>query len=184
MLTAGVPESTILLKIEMAAARRLVDLDASSSALIGLKQKGATEQVLNAVLWAEPFGAGLKHRQKEDRAVPGLPSADGPYFRGPSGWVTLRSFLLWPPLDFPRSVWSRSVHNFTVPLGSTRSELQIAEARPTFYIREPESMPEWSVVRLISRDNERLLRLVGGGGFFSTAGFLWADVRDVSVQRA
>jgi hypothetical protein len=33
MLTAGVPESTILLKIETAAARGLVDLDASSSAL-------------------------------------------------------------------------------------------------------------------------------------------------------
>jgi hypothetical protein len=37
MLTAGVPESTILLKIETAAARGLVDLDASSNASVGLK---------------------------------------------------------------------------------------------------------------------------------------------------
>jgi hypothetical protein len=57
MLMAGLPESTIQMKIEAAALRGLVDLDASSNALIALKQKGATERVLNAVVWAEPFGA-------------------------------------------------------------------------------------------------------------------------------
>jgi hypothetical protein len=183
MLTAGVPESTILLKIETAAALGLVDLDASSSALVGLKQKGATERVLNAVLWAEPLGASLKHRQKEDRAVPGLPSAGGPYFRGPSGWLTLKSFLLWPPLYSSRGFWSRSTHNFAVPLSGSHSELQIAEARPAFYVREPGSIPDWRVVRLTSRDNERLLRLVSSGDFFSTARFLQADVREVQVLR-
>jgi hypothetical protein len=182
MLTAGVPESTILLKIETAAARGLVDLDASSSALVGLKQKGATEQVLNAVLWAEPLGAARKRRQQEDRAVPGLPSGGGPYFKGNSGWVTLRSFLLWPPM-YSRISWSRSTHNVAVPVSGSHSELQIAEARPAFYVREPGSMREWRVVRLTSRNNERLLRLVRSGDFFSTAGFLLADIRDVQVQR-
>jgi hypothetical protein len=39
------------------------------------------------------------------------------------------------------------------------------------------------VVHLTSRNNERLLRLVRSGNFFSTAEFLRADVRDVEVQR-
>jgi hypothetical protein len=182
MLTAGVPESTILLKIETAATRELVDLDASSSALVGLKQKGATEHVLNAVLWAEPLSAALRRRQQEDRAVPGLPSGGGPYFKGPSGWVTLRSFLFWPPM-YSAISWSRSTHNVNVPVSGSHSELQIAEEQPAFYVREPGSMREWRVVRLTSRNNERLLRLVRSGDFFSAAEFLRADVRDVQVQR-
>ena len=44
MLAAGLPESTILMNIEAAAFRGLVDLDASSSTLIALKQKGAAVQ--------------------------------------------------------------------------------------------------------------------------------------------
>src|SRR5262249_16596599 len=91
MLVAGLPQSTILRKIQVAAFRGLVDLEASSSALIALKQRGASEQIMNAVMWAEPFGAGLKRRQEEDRAVPGLPGSSGAYYRTPSGWGMLRS---------------------------------------------------------------------------------------------
>src|SRR5215472_12803822 len=81
MLASGLPEGTILLKIEAAAYRGLVNLDASPSALIALKQKGASEQVLNAVMWAEPYGAPLKQQLEEDRAAPGLPNANGVYYR-------------------------------------------------------------------------------------------------------
>ena len=77
MLGAGLPESTIVMKIQTAATRGFVDLDASSSALIDLKQRGASEPVLNAVVWAEPFGARRKRQLEEDRAVPGLPGAAG-----------------------------------------------------------------------------------------------------------
>jgi len=104
MLAAGLPESTIQMKIEAAALRGLVDLDASSNALIALKQKNAAERVLNAVVWAEPFGALRKRQQDEDRAVPGLPSSAGVYYKGPSEWVRLRSFLLWQPLYSSRNV--------------------------------------------------------------------------------
>src|SRR5262249_8572491 len=97
MLAYGVPESTILLKIETAAYRGLVNLDASSAALIGLKQTGASERVLNAVMWAEPFGATLKRQQEEDRAAPGLPNSSGVYYRATSGWAVLPSSLIWPP---------------------------------------------------------------------------------------
>src|SRR6516165_1108303 len=77
MLAAALPESTILLKIENAAYSGLVDVDTSAAALVALKQKGATEKELNAVLWAEPFGAARKRKEEEDRAVPDLPGRAG-----------------------------------------------------------------------------------------------------------
>src|SRR5579884_2368032 len=88
MLAAGLPESTILLRIETAAFRGLVDMDASPAALAALKQSGAGERVLNDVIWAEPFGAAWKQKQAEDRAVPDLPARAGVYYKSPSGWVT------------------------------------------------------------------------------------------------
>ena len=55
MVVAGVPESTIVMKIQAAVFGGFAALDASSSAVIALKQKGASEAVLDAVVWAEPF---------------------------------------------------------------------------------------------------------------------------------
>src|ERR1700689_4644411 len=60
MLASGLPESTIVMTIQKAAYFGLVDLDDSAGALAALKAKGAGEQVLNAVVWAEPFGDRLK----------------------------------------------------------------------------------------------------------------------------
>jgi hypothetical protein len=183
MLTAGLPEGAILMKIEMAAARGLVDLDASSSALIALKQKGAMEQVLNAVLWAEPFGAALKRKQEEARAVPGLPSAGGVYYRSSPGWVMLRSFLLWPPLYSTWNFRPRRTHEYSIPLGGSHSELQIGEAQPTFYIRETDSGEAWQIIRITARDNERVLRLASTRDFFSTDRFSPTQVRGVQMSR-
>jgi hypothetical protein len=162
MLVAGLPESTILLKIETAAFRGLVDLDASSSALIALKQRGATEQVLNAVMWAEPFGAGLKRRQDEDRAAPGLPGSSGVYYKAPSGWLMLRSFLFWRPFDPVWSLGSGRRQEYHVFLRGSHADLQLAERQPTFYLREPASR-RWRLIRLGSRDDQRLLRFVSSG---------------------
>ena len=147
MLMAGLPESTIQMKIEAAALRGLVDLDASSNALIALKQKNAAERVLNAVVWAEPFGALRKRQQDEDRAVPGLPSSAGVYYKGPSEWVRLRSFFLWPPLYSSRNVSFRRSHEYNVPLGGSHADLQICELHPAFYLREP-AAEGWHLVRL------------------------------------
>jgi hypothetical protein len=124
MQMAGLPESTIQMKIEAEALRGLVDLDASSNALIALKQKGATRaDPKRRVVWAEPFGALRKRQQEEDRAVPGLPSSAGVYYKGPSEWVRLRSFFLWPPLYSSRNVSFRRSHEYNVPLGGSHADL-------------------------------------------------------------
>jgi hypothetical protein len=162
MLATGLPESTILLKIETAAYYGLVNLDASPAALTALKQKGASEQVLNAVMWAEPFGAALKWQQEalkwqqeEDRAAPGLPSSSGVYYRASSGWAVLPSSVVWPPF-YSFSIGGRLRE---VPLGGSHADLQIAGQKVGFYLRNPSSL-NWRIVRLSSRGDQRLLRFV------------------------
>jgi hypothetical protein len=165
MLASGLPESTILLKIQTAAYRGLVNLDASARALIALKQKGASEQILNAVMWAEPFGAGLKWRQEglqrqqeEERAAPGLPNASGVYYRAPAGWAALEKSVIWPPF------YSFSARSFVgsrgidVPLEGSHAGLQIG-GRVGFYLRSPSTLT-WRLVRLTSHYDQRWLPVV------------------------
>jgi hypothetical protein len=178
MLVAGLPEGTILVKIQTAALRGLVDLDASSFGLITLKLAGAGEQTMNAVMWAEPFGAGLKRQQQEDRAVPGLPSSAGVYYRAPSGYAALQSFLLWPPLY--SGGYSRRGHEHDVPLEGGKADLHIAEAQPTFYLRSSVSNA-WRIIRVGSRDDRRSIRLVSSGGFWETTRFPASEGPEVQI---
>jgi hypothetical protein len=169
MLASGLPESTILLKLQTAAYRGLVNLDASAPALIALKQKGASERILNAVMWAEPFGAGLKWRQQglkrqqeEERAAPGLPNETGVYYRAPSGWVPLGSSVIWPPFysfSARSFVGSRAVD---VPLEGSHAEVQLGGGQVGFYLRKPTTL-SWRIVRLTSHSDQRWLPVVFTG---------------------
>jgi hypothetical protein len=182
MLASGLPESTILLKIETAAYRGLVSLDASSAALIALQKKGASEQVLNAVMWAEPFGVALRRQLEEDRAAPGLPNSSGVYYRAPSGWVVLPSSLVWPPFySFSNFAFVRS-RQYEVPLGGRHADLQIAGQKVGFYLRAPSSL-YWQIVRLTSRGDERLLRIVSTGHPVSTDAFEADRIHQVQITR-
>ena len=185
MLAAGLPESTILMKVEAAAFRGLVDLDASSNALIALKQKGASEQVLDAVVWAEPFGAALKQRLGENRAVPGLPGAGGLYYTSGSGWMRLRSFLLWPAAYSGYLGWSapfRRGREFNVPVGGSQADVQITEPRPAFYLRGAASQ-DWQIVRVTFHDNQRAIRFVTSGEFGGRDQFPAGEARKVQITR-
>ena len=180
MLAAGLPESTIIAKIEIAVDRGLVDLDASTAALAVLKQKGATERELNAVLWAEPFGALWKRRQEEERAVPDLPGAAGVYFKSPAGWVNVGSLMLWTPF-YSGWNWYRGSRESSVVVGAAHSELQIREPQPTFYIRKPASADPWQVVRVTARSDQRLLRISSRGDFGQTVRTQPNRTRDVQM---
>lgn len=169
MLASGVPEGTILLKIQTAASRGLVCLDASSAALIALKQKGASEQILNAVMWAEPFGAPLrwhqeqlKQQQKEESAAPGLPNTSGVYYRAPSGWVSVPSSVIWPPYYASTARSFERSRAFAVPLDGSHAALQIAGRKVGFYLRSPTSL-NWRIVRLTSHYDQRWIPIVSTG---------------------
>jgi hypothetical protein len=178
MLGSGLPESTILLKIETAAHYGLVNLDASSAALAALKQRGASEQVLNAVMWAEPFGAALKWQQEEDRAAPRLSNSSGVYYRASSGWVVLPPSPVWPPF-YSFSIGSRV---FEVPLGGSHADLQIARQKVGFYLRKPSSL-NWRIVRLTSRGDQRLLWIVSTGHLASVDAFEAGRTHQVHITR-
>jgi len=183
LLAAGLPESTILMKIQAAAYRGLVDLDASSNALITLKQKGASEPILDAVVWAEPFGAALKQMQAETGGVPGLPGAGGLYYTSGSGWVRLRSFLLWPAAYSGYLGWGapfRHGHEFNVPLDGSHADLQITEPRPAFYLRDSAS-ERWQIVRVTFHNNRRSIRFVNSGEFAARDQFPMNEVRKVQI---
>lgn len=168
MAAAGLPESTILLAIQTAAYRGQADLDASPAALTVLKVAGATERVLNAVLWAEPIGAAAKQaqqrEQEEQRAVPDLPQLGGVYFKSSSGWVSLSDYMFWTPF-YSGANWMHGGHTYSIPLENGHAGLQIAEARPAFYLRGPSSTEGWRLIRLTTHNDQRLLRMVSSREF-------------------
>lgn len=183
MLLAGLPENTILLRIETAAFRGLVDLDASAAALAALKQNGAGERVLNDVIWAEPFGAAWKQKQAEDRAAPDLPARAGVYYKGPSGWVTPPSFLLWTPFVTGWD-WLSGAHASSVNLGDGTSAVQASQAQPEFYLREPVTDRGWRIIRLGSHKDQRLLQLTSTGDLAEMDRIRGKQVRAVQVTHA
>lgn len=170
MVAAGLPETTILFKIEDAVDRGMVDLDASAHALIALKEKGAGEHVLNQVVWAEPFKeawlermADLQQKVEEEQAAPGFPDSGGVYFRRSSQWIPLSQFLVWLPW-YTATEWMHKAHDYSVPAGHEASELQIADPQPGFYMRMPGPGENWLIVRVTSRNAQRRLRLASGDG--------------------
>jgi hypothetical protein len=173
MLAAGLPETTIMFKIEDAVDRGMINLDASTSALIALKEKGASEHVLNQVLWAEPFKeewqermAGVQVKEEEERAAPGFPDEGGVYLRRSSQWVPLSSFLAWLPM-YASTAWMHKAREYSVPTGREPSKLQIAETQPGFFVRMPASGETWRIVRTTLRKGQRELVLSPGDSFSS-----------------
>lgn len=181
MVAAGLPESTILLRIETAAFQGLVDLDASPAALAALKQSGAGERVLNDVIWAEPFGAAWKQKQAEDQAVPDLPARAGVYYKGPSGWVIPPSFLLWTPFVTGWD-WLSGAHVSSVNLGSGTSPVHASQAQPEFYLREPATDRGWRIIRLGARKDQRLLQLTSAGDIAEVDRVRGTQVRAVQMS--
>ena len=164
MLVAGVPEGTIVMKIQAAVFGGFAALDASSTAVIALKQKGASEAVLDAVVWAEPFDARTKQQQEVDRAAPGLPNSAGIYYRGPSGWARLRSFLVWPGFSSKWNLSIRRGHAYNVPVNGSHAEVQIRDRQPGVYLRELVS-DGWQIIRLGVGGDRRFVQLISSGEF-------------------
>ena len=180
MAKAGLPESTIILAIQRASQRESTDFDTSPSALIELKSQGATEKILNAVLWAQPLGAAPDSRSTEIGGAPGLPNQPGAYYRSSSGWVALPSFLVWPPLT---ASWKFSVrfgrNDYTIALPGLHARLQIGERRPMFYLREPQSDTPGQLFELATRKDHRELRLASSDIFATEVGYQQRDLQEI-----
>jgi len=181
MVKAGLPESTIILVIQVASQRESTNFDTSPSALIELKGQGATEKILNALLWAQPLGAAPESRSAEIGAAPGLPNQPGVYYHSSSGWIAVPSFLLWPPLMAPGNI-AFGRKDYRIALPGLHAQLQIGESRPAFYLRESQSGAAGQLLQLATRKDHRELRLTSSDVFTSEIGFQQSDLRDVEFR--
>jgi hypothetical protein len=177
MVKAGLPEGTIILAIQLAGQRESTSFDTRPGALIELKRLGATEKILNAVLWSQPLGLAPEPKSTEISAAPGLPPEPGVYYRSSSGWIALPSFLVWPPLMAP---WQFGRKDYTIALPALHARLQIVERRPMFYLREPPSGAAGQLLELSTRKEHRELRLTSGDTFPTEISYL-QDRREVEI---
>jgi len=116
------------------------------------------------VVWAEPFDARTKQQQELDRAAPGLPNSAGIYYGGPSGWVRLRSFLVWSGFSSNWNLSFRRSRSFNVPVSGSHAEVQIHDRQPAVYLRELVS-DGWQVIRLGVGGDRRFVQLISSGEF-------------------
>src|SRR6266566_275677 len=84
MLRSHVPESTILSEIEVLVGRG-ANFDISPAAVIELQRTGASEKVMNTIVWVQT------------NVVPGIaiPMPRAVFYRSGANAVKLNSFLLW-----------------------------------------------------------------------------------------
>jgi hypothetical protein len=69
-----------------------------------------------------------------------------------------------------------------VPLGGSRANLQIAGQKVGFYLRSPSSL-NWRIVRLTSRGDQRLLRVVSTGHLASVDALDVRRTHQVQITR-
>ena len=159
MLRAGLPEGTVELAIHRAVARGNTDFDASTQALVELKNMGATEPILNFILAAPTI-----QRYEPSTVVPGLPPSHGLYCQSAGGWSSLDPVVLFPDMEALSKpnwkvlgAWDRVRENRRYAVPGRQARAQVAGPRPTFYLRGQRPEREWSVVRLTPQANHREL---------------------------
>ena len=102
---------------------------------------------------------------------------------GSSGWVTPRSFLLWPPFYSGRSSYCRvqlRVHTCRWA-AATRISRSPSRSRP--FISGRPASDAWRIIRLASRDDPRLLRLVSRGEYAAMDRFEASEAREIQITR-
>jgi hypothetical protein len=159
MLKAGLPEGTVVLAVQRAIARGNNDFDASLQGLVGLKNAGATEPILNFVLTAPTI-----QRYEPSTTVPGLPVSRGLYFQSTAGWSALDPVVLFPDIEARSKAnwsvlgaWDRARENRRYVVPGRQARAQVAGPRPAFYLRAQRPERGWSVVRLTPQTDHREL---------------------------
>lgn len=170
MVKAGLPESTIVRAIQLAIRHGQARFDISPGALIALKEQGATEAVLNAVLAAPP--------PPPPSPVPGLPEQSGLYYKAGEQWVALEYVLLWPPF-YVREFNDR---DYDISLPGASARVQLAERRPVLYARGIDTAEPWILVQAVLKKERRELRIRSGGIFTQSFRFRDADARPLEVR--
>ena len=149
MLSSSVPESTVLAEIEVMAGRG-VSFDISPAAITELQRRGASEKLMNYIVWAQTT------------IVPGIdiPMARGVFYRSGTNETPLNSFMLWAEFSPRWSTWP-----FYSPSGKKAAQsaspavVQVSDTTPTLVVQGFSGQENWQLVRIGRSSDHREMRL-------------------------
>jgi hypothetical protein len=178
MLRAKVPDSTILSEIEVLVGRGST-FDISPSALIELQRNGASEKVLNTVVYMQTA------------IVPGVAvsTPKGVFYRAGTNAMPLNSFLLWNEFSPRWTTWpfygSGPKH---AALSASPSVVQVSESTPQLYVYGFSSDASWQLVKIARGGDYRELTLkrqhAFSKEFFTDAVFESHNLRSITFSAA
>ncbi|HLJ45640.1 MAG TPA: hypothetical protein VKU01_06520 [Bryobacteraceae bacterium] len=176
MLNARLPESTIITTIEVEARRGTAHFDTSAAALVALGQAGASERVLNTVLWA---------RNDVDPGME-VPRPRGAFYRAGNNETPLRSFTFMPPFMARFSVFQHHVVNVAVAAAALPA--QISDTTPTIVLQGFGADNAWQLVSVGRSGDSRQFRVRSrngfGGDYFSDNVFDSRDLHPITITQA
>ena len=172
MLKARLPETTIMSVIEADARRGAVRFDTSPQALVALGQAGATERVLNIILWT----------QNDLDPTMEVPRPRGAFYRAGANTIPLRGFMVMPPFLARFSVFQH--HTRRIAIGAAVSPVQIADSSPTILVQGFGADAAWQLVSIGRAEDHREMTVRSrngfGGDFFSDSVFDSRDLHPIS----
>jgi hypothetical protein len=179
MIRAGVPESTMLNEIEHVAQMGQAKFDISPRAIIDLRRQGASEEVLNAIIWVETEVAAVL-RRPEVRAI---------VYRSANRETQLSAFVLWPPVAPHWEVWPFFLQTgYRIPLRPAMRPVRIAQSNPSLLVQGFSPDANWELVRVRAHNGGNDLRLkkkgVWGSDFFRDDVFRADDLQPLRLADA
>ena len=178
MLRAGLPESTILSEIEILAGRGST-YDISPAALTELKQSGASEKILNSVVWAE----------MEIVPVVAVPQPRGVFYRSGTNMMPLGSFLFFEEMRPRWTTWPLyKPDGKNIAVNASPAVLQVTEGSPTIYVQGFATDAGWQLVKITRGQDYRELHVktkhAFNDDFFSDSVFPRSELRPLTVAPA
>ncbi len=178
MLNAGVPESTILSEIELLAGQG-TSFDVSPSAIVQLQKQGASEKLLNELIWAQAT------------IVPGvnMPVPRGVFYRSGTTATPLNSFLLWAEMHPRWSTWPLYAPDGQhAALSASPGVVQVSDSTPTLVVQGFSGEEDWQLVKINRGSDYREVHLktkhMFSKDFFSDSVFESRDLRPVAFAPA
>ncbi len=178
MLSAGVPESTVLSEVELLAERGS-SFDVSPSAIVELQRRGASEKLMNEIIWAQAT------------IVPAvdIPVARGVFYRSGAIATPLNSFLLWAEVGRRWTTWPFfTPSDKHVALSASPGVVQVSDPSPTLIVQGFSGDENWQLVHIHRGQDYREVHVKPHGmfsnDFFSDAVFDRNDLREVSFAPA
>jgi hypothetical protein len=176
MLRANVPESTVLGEIEV-LVRHGANFDISPAAVIELQRSGASEKVMNTIVWMQT------------NVVPGIavPLPRAVFYRSGANATKLNSFLLWPEFKPRWTAWPfYQTGGKEVTLHASPGVVQVSETTPTLLVQGLDPDAGWQLVKMERGTDYRVVTLkrkhAFDSDFFSDSTFEHRDLRPIAFS--